>query len=90
MNKEVLKVFFKPLTWFNKAIKKDEKLIFFYTNLGFRDNVKAFYDYLIRKNYNDDYRIVVSSNDYEKYIEIWNDFVCLFIDFSKLFSRDCH
>ena len=25
--------------------------------------------YLIRKNYNDDYRIVVSSNDYEKYIE---------------------
>lgn len=69
MNKEVLKVFFKPLTWFNKAIKKDEKLIFFYTNLGFRDNVKAFYDYLIRKNYNDDYRIVVSSNDYEKYIE---------------------
>ena len=63
MNKEVLKVFFKPLTWFNKAIKKDEKLIFFYTNLGFRDNVKAFYDYLIRKNYNDDYRIVVSSNE---------------------------
>ena len=90
MNKEVLKVIFKPLTWFNKAIKKDEKLIFFYTNLGFRDNVKAFYDYLIRKNYNDDYRIVVSSNDYEKYIEIWNDFVYLFIDFSLLFSRDCH
>jgi len=29
MNKEVLKVFFKPLTWFNKAIKKDEKLILF-------------------------------------------------------------
>ena len=28
--------------------------------------------------------------DYEKYIEIWNDFVYLFIDFSKLFSRDCH
>lgn len=31
MNKEVLKVFFKPLTWFNKAIKKDEKAnIFLY------------------------------------------------------------
>ena len=33
---------------------------------------------------------VIPGKDYEKYIEIWNDFVCLFIDFSKLFSRDCH
>ena len=47
MKKEILKVAFKPLTFANKIIKKDERLIFFYSNLGFRDNVKAFYDYLI-------------------------------------------
>ena len=69
MNKEVLKVFFKPLTWLNRIIKKDEKLIFFYSNLGFRDNVKAFYDYLLDKGYNDEYKIVVSINDFEKYLE---------------------
>ena len=43
MNKEILKIAFKPLTLVNQWIKKDENLIFFYSNLGFRDNVKAFY-----------------------------------------------
>ena len=42
MKKAILKIFFKPLTLLNKIIKKDENLIFFYSNLGFRDNVKAF------------------------------------------------
>ena len=45
MKKAILRVFFKPLTIINRIKKKDEKLIFFYSNLGFRDNVKAFYDY---------------------------------------------
>ena len=53
MKKAILRVFFKPLTIINRIKKKDEKLIFFYSNLGFRDNVKAFYDYLIENNYNE-------------------------------------
>lgn len=69
MNKEILKVAFKPLTLANKCIKKDEKLIFFYSNLGFRDNVKAFYDYLIAQKYNEQYKIVVSINEVEEYID---------------------
>lgn len=68
MNKEILKIAFKPFTWINKGIKKDENLIFFYSNLGFRDNVKAFYDYLIAKKYNEKYKIVVSINDVSDYV----------------------
>lgn len=67
MKKAVLKVLFKPLTWINKLTKKDDKLIFFYSNLGFRDNVKAFYDYLISQDYNKEYKIIVSINDLEKH-----------------------
>ena len=44
MNKNVLRLFFKPLTILNKFTAKDSRLIFFYSNLGFRDNVKAMYD----------------------------------------------
>lgn len=69
MNKEVLKIAFKPLTFLNKVMNKDEKLIFFYSNLGFRDNVKAFYDYLIEQKYNEKYKIVVSINDVEHYAD---------------------
>ena len=67
MNKELLKIFFKPLTVVNKIKKKDNHQIFFYSNLGFRDNVKALYDYLIDRNYNEKFKIVVSINDYEDY-----------------------
>ena len=67
MKKEILKAAFKPLTLVNRIIKKDEELIFFYSNLGFRDNVKAFYDYLIQQKYNEKYKIVVSINDAEDY-----------------------
>lgn len=69
MNKELLKVFFKPLTWWNKISKKNDNLIFFYTNLGFRDNVKALYDYMIKEEFNKVYRIVVSADDYERYAD---------------------
>ena len=67
MKKALLKIFFRPLTLFNKFIKKDSHLIFFYSNLGFRDNVRAFYDYLIEHEYHKKYRIVVSVNDFEDY-----------------------
>ena len=69
MKKSILRICFKPLTLWNQLVKKDDRLIFFYSNLGFRDNVKAFYDYLIEKNYNRKYKIVVSANDYEKFAD---------------------
>ena len=68
MKKSMLKIAFKPLTLLNMMKKKDKRLIFFYSNLGFRDNVKAFYDYLIENNYNEKYYIVVSINDFEDYV----------------------
>lgn len=67
MNKELLRGAFRPLTLINKILKKEE-MIFFYSNLGFRDNVKAFYDYLIEAGYNKKFKIVVSINDWELYI----------------------
>lgn len=66
MNKDILRIAFKPLTLINKIMPKQE-MIFFYSNLGFRDNVKAFYDYLIQKRYNKHYQIVVSINDYQQF-----------------------
>lgn len=40
-----------------------------YSNMGFRDNVKALYDYLIENNYNKSYKIICSVNDYENFAE---------------------
>jgi CDP-glycerol glycerophosphotransferase (TagB/SpsB family) len=69
MKKELLKIGFKPLTLLNKVMKKNPKMIFFYSNLGFRDNVKAFYDYLIQNKYHENYEIVVSANDFERFVK---------------------
>ena len=67
MNKDILRVLFKPLTLINKIKKKEDNLIFLYTNLGFRDNVRALYEYLIKNKYNEKYRIVVSIKEYKHY-----------------------
>ena len=68
MNKAVLRVVLKPLTIINRIMKKED-IIFFYTNLGFRDNVKAFYDYIIENEYNKKFRVVVSTNDWKDYAD---------------------
>lgn len=49
----------------NSAVKKNKKKIFLYSNLGFRDNVKALYDYLIENEYNKNFKIICSLNDYK-------------------------
>lgn len=67
MKKAILKVLFKPLTGLNRILKK-KKQIFLYSNLGFRDNVRAFYEFLIDNHYNEKFKIVVSINDYTEYI----------------------
>ncbi|HAH19221.1 CDP-glycerol glycerophosphotransferase family protein [Eubacterium uniforme] len=63
MKKETLKLLFKPLTIVNKVMPKDKNLVMFYTNLGFRDNVKELFDYMISKGLNKKYKIVLSLND---------------------------
>lgn len=70
MKKELLKAAFRPLTWINRWIPKDKKLVFFYSNLGFRDNVRGMYDYLIAHGYQDTCRIVCAINEADKYQQL--------------------
>ncbi len=49
----------------NRLIKKDEESIFIYSNLGYRDNIRAIFEYLIENNYNNEYKIIVSLDNYE-------------------------
>ncbi len=67
MNKDLLRKLFFPFSILNKLIRKDEKRIFFYSNLGFRDNVRAVYDYMIDNGYNDRYQIICAINEWEEY-----------------------
>lgn len=68
-----LKVFlqntvFSFLSALNKRKNHNKKKVMLYSNLGFRDNVKALYDFMIETNYNDNYEIICSTNDYKKYL----------------------
>lgn len=70
-----LKVFlqntvFALLSVINKRKKHDKETLMLYTNLGFRDNIKALYDFLIENEYNQKYEIIVSTNDYTKYSDV--------------------
>ncbi len=72
-NKEIKKIIekaFVVLTFINKYIPKKDNVIVLYSNLGFRDNVKSLYDYLIENKYYEKYRIVCATNEYKKYNEI--------------------
>lgn len=65
--KDILKLAAKPLTLVNRLIPKDKQLVLFYSNLGFRDNVKAMYDYMIREGLNKRLKIVCAVDDFKKY-----------------------
>lgn len=55
------------LNYINKIVPKKNNRIIFYSNLGFRDNVKAVYDYMIHNQLNKEFKIICSCNDYKKY-----------------------
>lgn len=61
--KKILIKIFPILSVLNKVIRKNENIIVIYSNLGFRDNIRSIYDYLIDNNYNKKYKIVCSLND---------------------------
>ena len=69
-----LKVFlqnsvFSLFSIINKHLQHNKKKVLLYSNLGFRDNIKALYDYMIEAGYNADYEIICSTNDSKKYID---------------------
>lgn len=74
------------LSVINKFVKKDEKRIFIYSNLGFYDNVKALYDHLIEKGYNKKYKIIVSLNNWKDYAEGAEENVKFISNIKGLFS----
>lgn len=51
----------------NKIIPKKKNRIVFYSNLGFRDNVRSVFDYLIEHQYNKRYEIICSIDEYKDY-----------------------
>lgn len=50
----------------NRMVPKNPRKIVFYSNMGFRDNVKAVYDYLISQDCSE-YSIVCAVNDWEDF-----------------------
>ncbi len=84
------------LDYFNKCIKKNPNQIFIYSNLSFRDNVRAVYDYLIENGYNKKFKIVCSLNDYKRYrhcapsnVKFVGNFTGLFKFFRSKFCFYC-
>ena len=68
-----LKVFlqdtvFSIFSWYNRKVKHNNKIIMLYSNMGFRDNIKALYDFIIEMGYNGKYRVICSINDYKIYV----------------------
>ena len=47
----------------NGVVPKNERKIFLYSNMGFRDNIRAVYDYLIENGYNSRFKIICSFDD---------------------------
>ena len=67
-----LKVFlqnyvFSAFSVINKIFRHRSDVILLYSNMGFKDNVKAVFDYIIENRLNDKYKILCSINDYDKY-----------------------
>ena len=54
---------FKLLSCLNYVIPKDDNLVLFYSNMGFRDNIEYLYDFTIKSGYNKKYRIIRSQNE---------------------------
>ncbi len=64
--KELIKKLCVVLTLLNKVVPKKKNQIFFYSNLGFRDNVEAMFRYCIQEGYQEKFTIVCATNDHEK------------------------
>lgn len=54
---------FKVISLINKVIPKNEGIILLYSDMGFRDNIKSIYDYMIENGYNEKYKIIRSQKE---------------------------
>ena len=62
--KNLIIKFSKILSKINIIIPKRKNMIVFYSNLGFRDNSKYLFDYLLDHKYKK-YKIICALNDYK-------------------------
>ena len=53
---------FRVFSLVNQIVVKDDSHILLYSNVGFRDNVRAIYDHLIENGYNQKYKIIISAD----------------------------
>ena len=60
---------FGLLSFFNKRKHHRQNKILFYSDLEFRDNIKALYDHIIENGLNERYEIVCATNDYKNFTE---------------------
>lgn len=67
--KRCARLLFLPLDLLNKCVPKKSDTLFFYSNLGFRDNVKSLYDYCIEKGLNSRFKITVATDEYKYFSE---------------------
>lgn len=58
---------FKTISGINKIVKKDDNKILLYSDLGFRDNIKYLYDYLVAHKFQKKYKIICAVKDYQVY-----------------------
>ncbi|MBR4555777.1 MAG: CDP-glycerol glycerophosphotransferase family protein [Ruminococcus sp.] len=65
--KKILARLSAPLTPLNRMIPKKKRLVLIYSNLGFRDNAKSIYDYMITRGFNKKYKIVCAADNYRMY-----------------------
>lgn len=65
--KKAVKSLMKLLAPVNELVPKKGSRILIYSNLGFRDNVRSMYDYLVENGYNKKYEIICSLDDCSRY-----------------------
>lgn len=63
----LMKSVFKAVSGVNKIIVKNDDKILLYSDLGFRDNIKYLYDYLVYNGFQKKYQIICAVKGYEDY-----------------------
>ena len=71
-NGALLRILFLALSFINNLVPKKDNLILLYSNLGFKDNIRSYFKFLIENNYNEKFRIVCSTNKINKIKTIEN------------------
>ena len=61
----LVKTVFRAASAVNKIVPKDQhKILLYENNVGFQDNVRSIYDYMIKNNFNKQYKILISANKF--------------------------